>query len=96
VPQTKELTAALPNLLVKPAMIFLELYTDLVFRYEPFGILPVFSYRRPKGNLVGKFGIIKLAGALYTHMVATHRRLLSARIDRNCDVLPLSLDDLLN
>ena len=55
------------------------------FRYEPFGIFPVFSYRIPKGNSVGKFGIIKLAGASYTHMVTTHRRLLRARI------LPLAL-----
>jgi hypothetical protein len=66
-------------------MYCLELYTNSVFRYEPFGIFPVFSYRIPKGNSVGKFGIIKLVGALYTHMVTTHRRLLSARI------LPLAL-----
>jgi hypothetical protein len=63
----------------------LELYTDSVFRYEPFGIFPVFFIPKPKGNSVGKFGIIKLAGALYTHMVNTHGRLLSARI------LPLAL-----
>ena len=49
----------------------LELYTDSVFRYEPFGIFLVFSYRIPKGNLVGKFGIIKLAGALYSHIMVT-------------------------
>jgi len=55
--------------------------TDSVFRYEPFGIFPVFSYRIPKGNSVGKFGIRKLAGALYTHGDHTPaRRLLSARI----------------
>ena len=60
---------------------FIELYSDSVFRYEPFGIFPVFSYRIPKGNSVGKFGIIKLAGALYTHGDHTPaRRLLSARI----------------
>ena len=59
---------------------------DLVFRYEPFGIFPFFSYPIPKGNSVGKFGIIKLAGALYTHMVATHRRLLSARILRAAEI----------
>jgi hypothetical protein len=47
--------------------IFVELYTDSVFRYEPFGIFPVFFIPKPKGNSVGKFGIIKLAGALYTH-----------------------------
>ncbi len=62
-----------------------ELYPDSVFWYETFIIFPVFSYRIPKGNSVGKFGIIKLVGALYTHMVTTHRRLLSARI------LPLAL-----
>ena len=62
-----------------------ELYTDSVFWYEPFGIFPVFSYRIPKGKSVSKFGIIKLAGALYTHIVTTRRRLLSARI------LPLAL-----
>ncbi len=48
-------------------MFLLELYTDSVFWYEPFGIFPVFSYRIPKGNAVGKFGVIKLARALYTH-----------------------------
>ena len=36
----------------------LELYTDSVFRYEPFGIFPVFFIPKPKGNSVGKFGII--------------------------------------
>jgi len=34
--------------------------------YEPFGIFTVFSYRIPKGNLIGKFGIIKLAGAPFS------------------------------
>jgi len=63
-----------------PYCLRLELYTDSVFWYEPFGIFPVFSYQIPKGNSVGKFGILKLAGAVYTHMVTTHRRLLSARI----------------
>jgi hypothetical protein len=63
----------------------LELHPESVFRYEPLGIFPVFSYRILKGNSVGKFGIIKLEGALYTHMVTTHRGLLSARI------LPLAL-----
>jgi hypothetical protein len=48
---------------------FLELYTGLVFWYEPFCIFPVFTNQIPKGNLVGKFGIIKLMGAIYTHMV---------------------------
>ena len=49
------------------SVIILELYTDSVFWYEPFGIFLVFSYRIPKGNSVGNFGIIKLAGALDTH-----------------------------
>jgi hypothetical protein len=44
----------------------LELYTDSVFRYEPFGIFSVFSYRIPKGNSVGKFGILNLAGAPFS------------------------------
>jgi hypothetical protein len=67
--------------------LHLELYTDSVFQYEPFGIFPVYFIPKPKGNSVGKFGIITLAGALYTHMVNTHGRLLSARI------LPLALFD---
>ena len=51
--------------------------TDSVFRYESFSIFLVFSYRIPKGNSVGKFGIIKLAGALYTH--GDHTRAPSQR-----------------
>ena len=54
-----------------PAMHFerdkiLELYTDLVFWYEPFGIFLVFTIPIPKENLVSIFGILKLAGASYT------------------------------
>jgi len=45
---------------------FLELHPESVFQYEPFGIFSVFSYRIPKGNLVGKFGILKLAGAPFS------------------------------
>ena len=48
-----------------PYCLRLELYTDSVFWYEPFGI-PVFSYQIPKGNSVGKFGILKLAGAPFS------------------------------
>ena len=44
----------------------LELHTDSVFQYESFGIFSVFSYRIPKGNSVGKFGILKLAGAPFS------------------------------
>jgi hypothetical protein len=48
---------------------FLELYTGSVFWYEPFCIFLVFTNQISKGNSVGKFSIIKLAGAIYTHMV---------------------------
>ena len=44
-------------------MNFVELYTDSVFRYEPFGIFSVFTIPKPKENLVSIFGILKLAGA---------------------------------
>jgi hypothetical protein len=60
-------------------MTLLELYTDSVFRYEPFGIFPVFFIPKPKGNSVGKFGIIKLAGAIYTHGEHTHTGAFSAQ-----------------
>jgi hypothetical protein len=42
------------------------LYTDSVFRYKPFGIFLVFSYWIAKGNSVGKFGILILAGAPFS------------------------------
>jgi len=37
-----------------------------VFRYEPFSIFSLFSYQITKGYSVGKFGILKLAGAPFS------------------------------
>ena len=44
----------------------LELHTDSVFRYEPFGIFLVFTIPIPKENSVSIFCILKLAGAPFS------------------------------
>ena len=48
------------------ALLTVELYTDSVFRYEPFGIFSVFTIPIPKENSVSIFGILKLAGAPFS------------------------------
>jgi hypothetical protein len=47
-------------------LLELELYTDSVFWYEPFGIFSVFTIPIPKENSVSIFGILKLAGAPFS------------------------------